>query len=870
MAEGEIILENEFVKTVFITGTPSYGQTFYARSSGGWNEVMEFATIDKTASGRTITSVSEVKQDGNEKYVEASGYVGAISFKMHVSLGQSDKWFKITVEDSVNPLSSAPLVDPMTSYLFKPEGKSYSDISPLDFTFTPQLKELPLKNLPLHLVLPSDTYSYMLSDVPQTISTVIGQHVFRAPAIVVQEKKNLAALIPDIDDLRTNYGEEPGNAFSDTMTNGASFVDPIVGYFAPAMDYDVTDQLANAPVLSYGWCAQSVYGQWHTYYTKLPSAQMPEFEAKAYTFYIYLDSDVQEGEGFEEIVRWQWEKYGKPYFESSVLPQAADYDSYAKYIFDYLAKNWVDFEVNGVQCGGFPINRESTPDFWFQGWFQHLRSAYGIYIYGQKLGNSTLVEKANKILNLALQSPNGEGPFYSIYSLANSAWYTDSISLGQGGTVGGVDWGHDYYHTLDNSWTGYWMLRWYEDLEKDARILPYTQKYADFLISHQQPSGAIPSWFKVGTLEPHPVFLESAETSASILFLAELGKLTGEQKYTDAAEKAADFMIKSVYPENKWFDYETFFSCSGKELDYYDDFTAQHPQNTLSIHWAAMGMRALYDVTENPLYLDYGCRALDYLCFYQQIWDAPFIAANTFGGFGVMNTDAEWNDARQSMFGQTLLDYYEITGNAEYFERGIAAMRSAFMTTTCYENEAVSPATYSRNVLGMGDENYAHNGYNCPSSGLWKYGTFDWGSGSAMAGAAEAWKKYGGVFIDADRGNAFGLDGCLVKEIRNESGGLRLKIVPALQNPYDITIVVKGKKISNVDVIVNDARLTGIENSEESSFSFDYLVGGEFDVTVKFTREGGNGLQVPGFNSILLIASFVLFLLLFGKKKVIE
>jgi hypothetical protein len=40
-----------------------------------------------------------------------------------------------------------------------------------------------------------------------------------------------------------------------------------------------------------------------------------------------------------------------------------------------------------------------------------------------------------------------------------------------------------------------------------------------------------------------------------------------------------------------------------------------------------------------------------------------------------MNADGEWNDARQSLFAPLYLEYYAATGEREYFERGVAALR---------------------------------------------------------------------------------------------------------------------------------------------------------------------------------------------------
>ncbi|HEX9655537.1 MAG TPA: hypothetical protein VGB89_01325, partial [Bacteroidota bacterium] len=87
----------------------------------------------------------------------------------------------------------------------------------------------------------------------------------------------------------------------------------------------------------------------------------------------------------------------------------------------------------------------------------------------------------------------------------------------------------------------------------------------------QEPSGVIPSWFDPIALVPAETFLEeNAETAGAALFLAELYSRTEKQRYLLAAEKAMDYIVRSILPENKWFDFETFFSCSRKPVGFFD------------------------------------------------------------------------------------------------------------------------------------------------------------------------------------------------------------------------------------------------------------------------------------------------------------
>jgi hypothetical protein len=178
-------------------------------------------------------------------------------------------------------------------------------------------------------------------------------------------------------------------------------------------------------------------------------------------------------------------------------------------------------------------------------------------------------------------------------------------------------------------------------------------------------------------------------------------------------------------------------------------------------------------------WLAFARRAIDQLCLYQQVWEPPFLSYRAFGGFGVMNTDGEWSDARQALYGLLLIDAYHVYGNAEYFVRGVAALRAAFALQAIPENRDIcrtiwdgacpnwpsaadwdyrldrSPAEMQKLPPGKSVENYGHGGFDNPGVRT----AFDWGEGSAAACALMATERYGEVFVDHARGMAFGLDG---------------------------------------------------------------------------------------------------------------
>lgn len=116
----------------------------------------------------------------------------------------------------------------------------------------------------------------------------------------------------------------------------------------------------------------------------------------------------------------------------------------------------------------------------------------------------------------------------------------------------------------------------------------------------------------------------------------------------------------------------------------------QPAENNLAKLLAPLAYLRAHEATGDARWLAQGRSVLDYALLTQQHWSHPLLTPRLLGGFTTQNTDAEWSDARQAMVAPTLFAYYRATGEVEYLERGVAALRSGF---------AVAPF-----------ENYAHAG----------------------------------------------------------------------------------------------------------------------------------------------------------------
>jgi hypothetical protein len=269
----------------------------------------------------------------------------------------------------------------------------------------------------------------------------------------------------------------------------------------------------------------------------------------------------------------------------------------------------------------------------------------------------------------------------------------------------------------------------------------------------------------------------------------------GEQqrRYREAAARALAFLENGPVADGRWEDFETYFSCAPwgatDQIGRRVHRNGVYKSNTLAIFWCAEAFLLAYQTFGDKRYLALGRRCLDELCLYQQVWDPSWIPADCHGGFGAMNADGEWNDARQSLFALLFLDYYQATGEREYFERGVAALRASFALLYCPENARVRPAyerahpMFGSESYGFTMENVAHGGPD--GNGIGPFTIFSWGNGAALASAALVRDRFGDVYVDAKRRAAFGINGCEAEvqggtvAVRERYGRETLKVVYA-------------------------------------------------------------------------------------------
>jgi len=556
---------------------------------------------------------------------------------------------------------------------------------------------------------------------------------YKAPLIMVQSGRRAVGIVPDVLSLTREMLRRSNHA----------------------LDLDASAE----PVLSVGFipARQAYHSVYREDLNRVWSADGPLENA----YYIYLSAEAQPREAYREAVRFHWEQFARQEMEVAAATQAGTdpqyrqcglFDDWRHVVWDQESpKKWLAFPLpDGSTGGAVGMMRWGAPrpSVYLGAWFNSLRTAYGMALYARRTGKPELMNLAGQTLRMALEAPGGGGAFQCLAVPHGDGSPVDWAA----GDGSGASTAHGFLG-FDMSWTGCWMLRWRAaGLPGAERVVDRCARLAAFLIARQQPDGMLPTRFdRDGGVELDAANMVQAERAPVVLFLLELYKASPRSEYLAAARQGIAFLDREVIPGRKWYDFETFWSCSPR-LIAFDARTRQWPANDLALIHATAAYLAAYQVTRERVYLDKGEALLDYLLLYQQSWTNPVLEGLTgpamlLGGFTTQNSDAEWSDARQSLAGNVLIDYYRATGNPEYLERGVEALRAQF---------PISPS-----------ENWAHSGYGAKAG----VSSFHWGSGSGMAGMEIDEERLRDAVFDvaAKRGvgvNGLNLTGADVRENR--------------------------------------------------------------------------------------------------------
>ncbi|MEW6202799.1 MAG: hypothetical protein AB1546_12540, partial [bacterium] len=546
---------NELVRILVRTDGKDACLDFQACDGGRWRQVMSFggrahdSVKPKTSEWRSPIRLKspQIRTKKGVTVLKLSERNDEIKMDFNFSVKKGEKW--IGVETVCTFERNKILKSLFCNFFFLPDGKFYRQYEPFRYLWIPTLRK-------------KDGH-------------VIADQIFRSPAVVLCTESIAAALVPDLEYLKSNR----------VMTT--------------CLDAGFAEFGAEkVPQIGFGF--QNYAPDGHTYFEAAPYER---HRVKGGTviklkFHLYIAA-VAPDQALRDVVGFLWDRYGK--IEAVRLePQTVPFDRYAEYGTDFALKRgriWREFRLDDRTCGGtmmmtfagkhYPavmkadrtrnylrhtkiqqklhelivdfllsssvlndalefyihnFRMSAPPVVPLQSWFNNMRTAFGMFWFGRRRGNKYYMERSRQIKNLALAAPVQQGVFSTVCCAASDEvfWYEGTRAF---------EFVHEY-HLPDNATTCLWMLRWHEELERDRLLFGKCVDFGDFLLKVQKGDGSIPSWVSVsgGRVRPSPVLERAAPTAASALFLARLARATKRKKYLKAATLAGNFIRDNVIP----------------------------------------------------------------------------------------------------------------------------------------------------------------------------------------------------------------------------------------------------------------------------------------------------------------------------------
>lgn len=673
-----------------------------------------------------------------------------------------------------------------------------------------------------------------------TPDSILGDRAFFAPLASVQHESLFVGVVPDVEFANLHAVAAAGarqhpdsNSFPVavdakrvTMPTGLALHLPRAAAGRPGR-----------PVIGFGLIDAIVHQ--HVWFQHPPAAGAMVRDLGrgdvAIGFDLLLDAEAPPFRGHEAAARHLWKRFGHAVFlrpRPQALPlaeyAAVCYPAHAAYQgYDVAGAAlrhrdhpgrpemnvWQEWDADGTPVGGFRLHAPQWFDFIaYLGWWNNVCDATGLYSWGTRTGDRGLVDKARRMVGLAVSAPQDGGLFPGLYDLRGKRWIRSLWAPPREGYDPGRrdaywNWTEtSAYQTAAASVTAGYLLQYRRTCEDDPRILPFVRRYGDFLVAAQEEDGHVPAWFDAAR-RPLASLKQNADGGAHAWVLAELFLATKDDRYLAAARRAAAAVERDVMPRRRWIDFESLYSCAIKPETFHDERTGQGPCNTMSISWALQGFLALHEATGERRFLEAAESLADFASLFQAVWAPEFVVtAYPFGGVSSQIGDAEWLDQRAHRFADPFARIGLLTGRNDLVERGVAAARSSLTLVSHPRHRANGIYTHTDFPTGLGPENVDHEGFpqRPLSSGP------SWGAVGGLAGAAHLLDRLGGAYVDVERGIAVGVDGVTVTGVERAGRTLRVSLdnpLAALPEPYEapweIDLRLAGLPAGDHDLVIN-------------------------------------------------------------------
>jgi len=838
-ASGPVIIHNDQVKAQFTKTEDAIEQQFFARQGDDWVLIAESfvppADYPKAATQLYNAGADPANRFVVSQLVETLRLDRAADGTQSVTMTGTSEGAQVTQTVSLKPdadhfhvVVDAVLAKPQLDVLISPytmniEGKP-------DITHTPTHK--------------------------RNKDCIIGDGVFYAPASLVQQGGKFFAIAPDLDIIEASKVFAKNARQHPRQNSFAIEIDPDTLTMPTGMDLELTSKLTDRPLIAYGMMDHLILP--HVFWERdnRPGAMVRQLSDNrvGYGFEFFVRADAPPYRGYQRVSQYLWNRYGHPLMDKpkpQVMPLATYADVCYPAQFKYQGysvmpklelvhrreegrtdlEQWQSWEEDGVKMGAFRLTAPQWYNMTYnQAWWNNMSDATGLYYWGKGTGNADWVDKAQRVVNHTLSAPQKDGMFPGLYHLKEkrwiaSLWHPPLAGYAPHKKMHYWNWkpSGGAYMTASASTTAGFLVQYYNTCEQNDRIVPYVERYADFLIKQTRPNGIVPAWFDkdLNTLPSMREF--NADGGVHAWVLAELYKITRKEKYRDAAVKIAAAVESQVLPQQRWSDFETFYSCAVKAETFFDKQTGQPGRNLMSMCWAIMGLTSTYEITGDQTHLDGAEAAADFFGLYHVCWDPYHImGACTFGSVAAQLGDGEWLDQRDHRFAGPLVKLGLLSGRRDLVERGISVSRASLVLLTherLIKNEVFTHGVFPE---GIGGENLTHEGY--PQTPLGSGPS--WSSVGGLAAAAHVVEQLGGAYIDLKTGRHHGIDGVRVTNAELDGRTLRVSLRNTLgeldmpwEEAYTITLRVVGlPDEGDYSLIINDRSAQKVTAEELSAF----------------------------------------------------
>ncbi|MHC4851019.1 MAG: prenyltransferase/squalene oxidase repeat-containing protein [Planctomycetota bacterium] len=506
---------------------------------------------------------------------------------------------------------------------------------------------------------PDRTYVPHLHPEPDHVA---GDRAFRAPLLYLQSGSRALCLTPDLSSLAAERR------------------------LPQALELDLDPARLRHGLVAHGMTSEVSFGgrrgsTWFSRRRGRPIEAQGESLRFAHRLQVIHNAD---GDTLARMFHRLWAEQAEPELRNTSHPlHTRTLDEAIAGFFDQVLKSrWTELRTGGFLNTGI-LAAGDQKDAWFSAFHQTLRTAYGLNLFLKRTSQLEPQEKVGRMLDLALSAPRRGGLFPSVLVVRKSdgtmRWEPDSARAGFA----------THYHALDTASTGYWMLRLSQEFpDRREQVLQACQETARFLMRNQGQNGAIPSFYDSTYVAPKRDALctDSAETAAVALFLAEYGNVAADKDALAASRKALDFLWQEVLPTDRWSDYESYLSRGARGNR--DPRSGVSRQGSVGMIYTALAALRLFEITGDEPLAQLATRALDALCRFQQVWSPSYLRSAVLGGFGAVNSDARWNDARNALAAAAFLEGYRLLGEEQFLRRGVAGLRAAFATAAYEFREA--------------------------------------------------------------------------------------------------------------------------------------------------------------------------------------